>query len=99
MGRWLIWGVLIGGAAAYLASPLSGQIGQRVTNLRRDLGLGGSDDDDDSQYWPISAQENTNATGPTASANGDFGKTESWRESGTTKESSESRNAPRGNSA
>lgn len=88
MGRWLIWGVLIGGAAAYLSSPMSGQVGERIANLRRDLGLGGGADDD-SQYWPSPSQETTGASGPTASANGDFAKTESWRESGTPKENSE----------
>lgn len=50
-GKWLFFGILVGGVAAFLSSPLSGALGDRVATLRRDLGLGG-DDEDDSQYWP-----------------------------------------------
>ncbi|MCA1599432.1 MAG: hypothetical protein LC769_10565, partial [Chloroflexi bacterium] len=48
--RFLFYGLLIGGAVAFISSPLSGPLGERVMNLRRDLGLGGDTDDDDSKY-------------------------------------------------
>lgn len=99
MLRWFIVGGLAGGVAAYLASPLSGQIGDRIANLRRDLGLGG-DTGDDSQYWPGPPQNASttsgDTTGATASSNAGsdqaspaFNKTESWKESGSTKENSD----------
>ena len=36
--RWLFYGFLVGGTAAFLSSPFSGPLGQRIMNLRRDLG-------------------------------------------------------------
>jgi hypothetical protein len=43
--RWLILGVLAGGTAAYLTSPLGGQLGEQIQAMRRNAGLGGADDD------------------------------------------------------
>ncbi len=67
--RFLFYGLLIGGVVAFLSSPLSGPLGERVTNLRRDLGLGGDDDsDDDSKYWPSPPQDSAAPTQMTDSA-------------------------------
>jgi ElaB/YqjD/DUF883 family membrane-anchored ribosome-binding protein len=88
--RWLFFGLFIGGVAAFLSSPLSGPLGERVNNLRRDLGLGG-DEVDDSQYWPSPPQE-TGGTTQGASAGGgdyspnDLGKSETWNENTSPKE-------------
>lgn len=59
--RWLFFGLLLGGIVAFLSSPFSGPVGERINNLRRDLGLGG-DDIDDSQYWPSPPQETGSST-------------------------------------
>jgi len=69
--RFLFFGLLIGGAVAFISSPLSGPLGERVNNLRRDLGLGGdTGDDDDSKYWPSPPQDAaTDSTAPSG-ANG-----------------------------
>ena len=88
--RWLVFGVMLGGLVAFLSSPMSGSIGERVTNLRRDLGLGG-DQDDDSQYWPSPPQSTTSetTTTPQASAgepSGEAGKSEAWSETPNVKE-------------
>jgi len=97
--RWLMAGAMAGGLVGYLSSPLSGQMGERIANLRRDLGLGG-DADDDSQYWPSPPQDASTATGDaaddTASGNAEgaqastaFNKTENWKDSGSAKENSD----------
>jgi len=59
--RWLFFGLLLGGIVAFLSSPFSGPVGERINNLRRDLGLGG-DEIDDSQYWPSPPQETGSST-------------------------------------
>jgi hypothetical protein len=87
--RWLFYGLLLGGLAAFLSSPFSGPIGERLMNLRRDLGLGGAGSSE-SQYWPSQPQQNAAGTpgapsSPQASA--DAGKTESWSQSSDVKES------------
>jgi hypothetical protein len=85
--RWLFYGFLLGGAAAFLSSPFSGPIGERIMNLRRDLGLGGAGSSA-SQYWPSQSQQSAPGTSsPQASADG--GKTESWRQSSDVKESTD----------
>src|SRR5205085_4585843 len=76
--RWLFYGLLLGGLAAFLSSPFSGPIGERLMNLRRDLGFGG-EESSESQYWPSQPQQNAAGapgapTSPHASA--DAGKTE-----------------------
>lgn len=89
--RWLFFGLMVGGLVAFLSSPLSGPLGERVTNLRRDLGLGG-DEDDDSQYWPSPPPEATGATGtetPGTGATGVENKTEAWNSANVTKEDSD----------
>jgi hypothetical protein len=87
--RWLFYGLLLGGLAAFLSSPFSGPIGERLMNLRRDLGLGGAGSSE-SQYWPSQPQQNAAGTpgapsSPQAAA--DAGKTESWSQSSDVKES------------
>jgi hypothetical protein len=105
--RWLFYGFLVGGAAAFLSSPFSGPIGERIMNLgrdlgpigerlgpigerimnlRRDLGLGGAGSNA-SQYWPSQSQQS--ATGTPGATSSDGGKTESWRQSGDVKESTD----------
>jgi ElaB/YqjD/DUF883 family membrane-anchored ribosome-binding protein len=89
--RWLFYGLLVGGVAAFLSSPFSGPIGERIMNLRRDLGLGGAGSSA-SQYWPSQPQQSAPGTpdataGPQAAADGD--KTESWRQSSDVKESTD----------
>ncbi len=64
--RFLFFGLLIGGLIAFIQSPFSGPIGERVNGLRRDLGLGGSTDD--SQYWPSAPQNNASPTTTTDAA-------------------------------
>jgi hypothetical protein len=89
--RWLFYGFLVGGAAAFLSSPFSGPIGERIMNLRRDLGLGGAGSSA-SQYWPSQPQQSAPGTpGATSSAeaSADAGKTESWRQSSDVKESTD----------
>jgi hypothetical protein len=89
--RWLFYGLLVGGVAAFLSSPFSGPIGERIMNLRRDLGLGGVGSSA-SQYWPSQPQQSAPGTpGATASpqASADGGKTESWRQSSDVKESTD----------
>ncbi len=58
--RFLFFGLVIGGVVAFISSPLSGPLGERVRNLRRDLGLGG-DQGDDSQYWPSPPPESADS--------------------------------------
>ncbi len=67
--RFLFFGLVIGGVVAFISSPLSGPLGERVQNLRRDLGLGG-DQGDDSQYWPSPPQESTTSTASSMPATG-----------------------------
>ena len=55
-------------------------------NLRRDLGLGGAGSNA-SQYWPSQSQQS--ATGTPGATSSDGGKTESWRQSGDVKESTD----------
>jgi hypothetical protein len=87
--RWLFYGVLVGGVAAFLSSPFSGPIGERIMNLRRDLGLGGAGSSA-SQYWPSQEQQSsTSGTASSAQASADAGKTESWRQSSDVKESTD----------
>jgi hypothetical protein len=89
--RWLFYGLLVGGVAAFLSSPFSGPIGERIMNLRRDLGLGGAGSSA-SQYWPSQPQQSAPGTpGATASpqASADGGKTESWSQSSDVKESTD----------
>ena len=89
--RWLFYGLLVGGVAAFLSSPFSGPIGERIMNLRRDLGLGG-EGSSASQYWPSQTQQSAPGTpGATASpqAAADGGKTESWSQSSDVKESTD----------
>ena len=85
--RWLLLGLIAGGLAAFFSSPLSGTLGERVANLRRDLGLGG--DDDDSQYWPSPPQETSSATGSDAGQNTVEMKTEAWNTPSPAKESTD----------
>jgi hypothetical protein len=89
--RWLFYGVLVGGVAAFLSSPFSGPIGERIMNLRRDLGLGGAGSSA-SQYWPSQPQQSAPGTPDAASsaqASADAGKTESWRQSSDVKENTD----------
>ena len=89
--RWLFYGFLVGGVAAFLSSPFSGPIGERIMNLRRDLGLGGAGSSA-SQYWPSQPQQSAPGTpGATSSsqASADAGKTESWSQSSDVKESTD----------
>ena len=93
--RWLFFGLVLGGLAAFFSSPLSGSLGERVTNLRRDLGLGG-DTDDDSQYWPSPPQETSSTSTPnTASPSGEAKqatvemKSEPWSANAEVKESTD----------
>jgi len=67
--RFLFFGLVIGGAVAFISSPLSGPLGERVRNLRRDLGLGG-DQGDDSQYWPSPPQESATSSASATSSTG-----------------------------
>src|SRR5919108_545178 len=61
-------GLLLGGLAGFLSSPFSGPIGERIMNLRRDLGLGG-EGSSESQYWPSQPQQSAPGTpGATASS-------------------------------
>ncbi len=89
--RWLFFGLLLGGLVAFLSSPFSGSLGERVNNLRRDLGLGG-DEVDDSQYWPSPPQQESGGTAQGMSAGGgdyspnDLGKSETWNENTSPKE-------------
>lgn len=93
--RWLIFGMLLGGIVAFISSPLSGPVGERVMNLRRDLGFGG-DEGDDNQYWPsppqsTSTTDGNSASSPQASAGGESastetGKAEPWNETPNVKE-------------
>ena len=88
--RWLFSGLLVGGGAAFLSSPFSGPVGERIANLRRDLGLGG-DQDDESQYWPTSPPESKAPTDQPA-AGGDassLGKTEAWSDADGVKENTD----------
>lgn len=68
--RWLFFGLLVGGVAAFLSSPFSGPLGERINNLRRDLGLGGDDDNDDSKYWPSPPAQETPSTSTTSTTPG-----------------------------
>jgi hypothetical protein len=89
--RWLFYGLLVGGLAAFLSSPFSGPIGERIMNLRRDLGLGGAGSSE-SQYWPSQPQQSAAGTpGATSSsqASADAGKAEPWRQSSDVKESTD----------
>ena len=89
--RWLFYGFLVGGVAAFLSSPFSGPIGERIMNLRRDLGLGGAGNSA-SQFWPSQSQQSAPGTPDAASssqASTEAGKTESWRQSSDVKESTD----------
>jgi hypothetical protein len=65
--RWLLLGVLAGGTAAYLTSPLGGQLGEQVQTMRRNFGLGGADDDG-SQDWPGPLDASQQRQGPSTGA-------------------------------
>lgn len=95
--RWLFFGLVLGGLAAFFSSPLSGSLGERVSNLRRDLGLGG-DMDDDSQYWPSPPQETSTTTTSNTTASGNSAqqstpgvemKSEPWSTNAEVKESTD----------
>jgi hypothetical protein len=89
--RWLFYGFLVGGVAAFLSSPFSGPIGERIMNLRRDLGLGGAGSSA-SQFWPSQSQQSAPGTPDAASsaqAPAEAGKTESWRQSSDVKDSTD----------
>jgi hypothetical protein len=98
--RWLFYGFLVGGAAAFLSSPFSGPLGERIMNLRRDLGptlgpLGerimnlrrdlGFGGAGSSASQYWPSQAQQSATDTSS----DGGKTESWRQSSDVKESTD----------
>jgi len=63
--RWLLLGLLAGGTVAYLSSPLSGQLGDQIQAMRRNLGFGGTGEGEN-EYWPAppaASQENQSASG------------------------------------
>jgi len=65
--RWLLLGVLAGGTAAYLSSPLGGQLGDQIQTLRRTVGLGGADGDG-SQEWPAPPSASQQDQAPSGTA-------------------------------
>lgn len=65
--RWLLLGVLAGGTAAYLSSPLGGQLGDQIQTLRRTFGLGGAGGDG-SQEWPAPPSASQQDQAPSSTA-------------------------------
>jgi hypothetical protein len=102
--RWLFYGFLVGGAAAFLSSPFSGPLGERIMNLRRDLGptlgplgerimnlrrdLGFGGAGSSASQYWPSQSQGSAASTPDATSS-DGGKTESWRQSSDVKESTD----------
>lgn len=80
--RFLLFGLLVGGLIAFIQSPFSGPVGERINGLRRDLGLGGSEDD--SQYWPSAPQNNASPSTATEATTSTSSTSSSTSAGGTT---------------